>query len=74
MKQFISVSDVSNINDLVQKALAYKNDPWKDQLLGHQKKIGCLFLNPSMRTRLSTQVAARQLGMDCIICRVILLI
>lgn len=67
MKQFISVSDVTDIKTLVQKALSYKADPWKDQLLGNQKKIGCLFLNPSMRTRLSTQVAARQLGMDCII-------
>jgi N-succinyl-L-ornithine transcarbamylase len=67
MKQFISVSDVKNIKALVEKALAYKQDPWKDQFLGHQKRIGCLFLNPSMRTRLSTQVAAQQLGMECII-------
>jgi N-succinyl-L-ornithine transcarbamylase len=67
MKQFISVSDVSDIKALVAKALAYKQDPWRDQHLGHQKRIGCLFLNPSMRTRLSTQVAASQLGMDCII-------
>jgi N-succinyl-L-ornithine transcarbamylase len=67
MKQFISVSDVTDIKALVNKALAYKQDPWKDQFLGHQKRIGCLFLNPSMRTRLSTQVAAQQLGMECII-------
>jgi N-succinyl-L-ornithine transcarbamylase len=67
MKQFISVSDVTDIKALVDKALAYKQDPWKDQNLGHQKRTGCLFLNPSMRTRLSTQVAASQLGMDCII-------
>ena len=67
MKQFISVSDVKNIKALVEKALAYKQDPWKDQFLGNQKRIGCLFLNPSMRTRLSTQVAAQQLGMECII-------
>ena len=67
MKQFISVSDVTDIKALVSKALDYKQDPWKDQNLGHQKRIGCLFLNPSMRTRLSTQVAASQLGMDCII-------
>jgi N-succinyl-L-ornithine transcarbamylase len=67
MKQFISVSDVTYIKALVNKALAYKQDPWKDNLLGHRKRIGCLFLNPSMRTRLSTQVAAQQLGMECII-------
>ena len=67
MKQFISVSDVTDIKALVNKALAYKQDPWKDQLLGQRKRIGCLFLNPSMRTRLSTQVAAQQLGMESII-------
>ena len=67
MKQFISVSDVTDIKALVNKALAYKQDPWKDNLLGNRKRIGCLFLNPSMRTRLSTQVAAQQLGMECII-------
>ncbi len=67
MKQFISVSDVTDIRALVNKALAYKQDPWKDHLLGNQKRIGCLFLNPSMRTRLSTQVAAQQLGMESII-------
>ena len=67
MKQFISVSDVTDIKALVNKALAYKQDPWKDQLLGNRKRIGCLFLNPSMRTRLSTQVAAQQLGMESII-------
>lgn len=67
MKHFISVHDVSNINALVQKALACKADPLKQKSLGANKRIGCLFLNPSMRTRLSTQIAAQNLGMDAII-------
>ena len=67
MKQFISVNDVTNIDALVQKALAYKADPFSDRSLGTNKRIGCLFLNPSMRTRLSTQIAAQNLGMDCIV-------
>jgi N-succinyl-L-ornithine transcarbamylase len=73
MKQFISVNDVTGstpgegIDALVQKALAYKADPFKDKSLGTNKRVGCLFLNPSMRTRLSTQVAAQNLGMDTII-------
>lgn len=67
MKQFISAHDVPDIDALVDLALAFKQDPWKRETLGQRKRIGCLFLNPSMRTRLSTQVAARQLGMDCII-------
>ena len=67
MKNFVSVHDVENIQALVQKALAYKADPFSDRSLGTNKRIGCLFLNPSMRTRLSTQVAAHNLGMETII-------
>jgi N-succinyl-L-ornithine transcarbamylase len=67
MRNFISVHDVTNIDALVQKALAYKADPFKDKNLGSNKRIGCLFLNPSMRTRLSTQIAAQNLGMETII-------
>ena len=67
MKQFISVDDVADINALVGKALRYKSDPLKSKSLGSNKRIGCLFLNPSMRTRLSTQIAAQNLGMDVII-------
>ncbi len=64
---FVSANDVTNINTLVQKALSYKADPLKDNTLGKGKRIGCLFLNPSMRTRLSTQIAAQNLGMEAIV-------
>lgn len=67
MKQFISVTDAGNIDSLVQKALSYKANPLQDKLLGAGKRIGCLFLNPSMRTRLSTQIAAQHLGMEAIV-------
>lgn len=67
MRNFISVKDVSNINDLVSKALAYKSAPFTDRQLGADKKIGLLFLNPSLRTRLSTQVAAANLGLEAIV-------
>lgn len=67
MKNFTSVNDVKNINALVQKALDYKANPFKDKNLGTGKRIGCLFLNPSMRTRLSTQIAAQNLGMEPIV-------
>ena len=67
MKQFISVNDVTNINYLVEKALAYKANPFKDKHIGVDKRIGILFLNPSLRTRLSTQVAAANLGMEAIV-------
>jgi N-succinyl-L-ornithine transcarbamylase len=67
LKQFISVHDVPDINAMVQKALAYKADPLRDKALGNNKRIGLLFLNPSMRTRLSTQLAAQNLGMEAIV-------
>lgn len=67
MKQFISVHDVTDINALVKKAMAYKVSPLKDRSLGATKRLGCLFLNPSMRTRLSIQIAAQNLGMDVIV-------
>lgn len=78
MKQFISVYDLpispsagggrgAAINALLEKALAYKSSPFKDKSLGANKRIGCLFLNPSMRTRLSTQIAAQNLGMEAIV-------
>lgn len=64
MRNFISSNDVNNIDALVAKALQYKADPYADRALGAGKKIGLLFLNPSLRTRISTQVAAMQLGME----------
>lgn len=67
MKHFISVNDVENINQLVEQAMLYKANPLKDAGLGEGKKIGLLFLNPSLRTRISTQVAARNLGMEVIV-------
>jgi len=67
MKHFTSVHDVADIKDLAKKALEYKLDPLKDSSLGINKRIGLLFLNPSLRTRISTQVAARNLGMDSIV-------
>jgi N-succinyl-L-ornithine transcarbamylase len=67
LKNFISVKDISDINALAAKALSYKVNPYADRSLGADKKVGLLFLNPSLRTRLSTQVAAKNLGLEAII-------
>jgi N-succinyl-L-ornithine transcarbamylase len=67
MKQFISVHDVHNIDALVQQALSYKANPFADKTLGAGKRMGLIFLNPSLRTRLSTQIAAENLGMQPIV-------
>ena len=67
MKTFTSVSDAPNLEALIASALRYKAEPLADKTLGHGKRIGLLFFNPSMRTRLSTQVAAANLGMEAIV-------
>ena len=67
MLNFTSVNDVDNINALVEQALKFKVEPFSAKALGAGKRIGLLFLNPSLRTRLSTQVAAANLGMEAII-------
>ncbi len=67
MKTFTSVSDAQNLEALIASALRYKAEPLADKTLGHGKRIGLLFFNPSMRTRLSTQVAAANLGMEAIV-------
>lgn len=67
MKQFTSVKDVDDINQLVQAALALKANPYADQQLGKNKTLGLVFLNPSLRTRLSTQKAAINLGMTVMV-------
>lgn len=67
MKNFISVKDITDIDELIIKALNYKKRPFSDRGLGMNKRVGLLFMNPSMRTRISTQVAAQNLGMDTIV-------
>ncbi|MBX2916051.1 MAG: acetylornithine carbamoyltransferase [Cyclobacteriaceae bacterium] len=67
MKNFLSVNEVNNLDSLIANALAYKADPFKHAMLGNRKRLGMLFLNPSMRTRISTQIAAKNLGMDPIV-------
>ncbi len=67
MRNFVSARDVSDIGRLVQQALDCKANPYAEKSLGVNKRIGCLFLNPSMRTRISTQVAAQNLGMEAIV-------
>ena len=67
MKNFLSIEDVSDVQALVKKALHYKANPMVDRPLGTNMRMGLLFLNPSMRTRLSTQLAAANLGMETIV-------
>jgi len=70
MQSFISTHDVSDIPALIARALMYKNDPLADKSLGAGKRLGLLFMNPSLRTRVSTQIAAQNLGMESYILNV----
>lgn len=67
MKQFISINDVPNLDNLLKEAKKVKENPfaWKD--LGANKSVCLIFLNPSLRTRLSSQKAAFNLGMDAVV-------
>ena len=53
--------------ELLELAAAYKANPKLHASKGEGKRIGCIFLNPSLRTRVSTQIAAQQLGMEAIV-------
>ncbi|MES2477623.1 MAG: acetylornithine carbamoyltransferase [Bacteroidota bacterium] len=67
MKKFTSANDALDINYLIDRAVYYKSNPFADSVLGQNKRMGLLFLNPSLRTRISTQIAARNLGIEVIV-------
>jgi len=67
MKQFTSVHDIPGIKQMVNEAIALKANPFAHQHLGKNKTLGLVFMNPSLRTRLSTQKAALNLGMNVMV-------
>ena len=67
MKLFSSVNDVPDVNALVKEALHLKRNPYAYKDLGENKTMALVFLNPSLRTRMSTQKAALNLGMNVMV-------
>ncbi|MGY6648949.1 N-acetylornithine carbamoyltransferase [Wenyingzhuangia sp. IMCC45574] len=67
MKHYTSIHDLPSIKDTVKEAIALKKNPLQFQELGKNKVVGLLFFNNSLRTRLSTQKAALNLGMEPIV-------
>jgi len=67
MKNFLNVYDVNNVEQLAQQAIALKQNRFTHKHLGENKTMVLLFLNSSLRTRISTQKAAQNLGMNTII-------
>jgi N-succinyl-L-ornithine transcarbamylase len=70
MKHFINLNDVNNVANLIKEGLAQKANPFANKHLGENKTIGLLFFNSSLRTRISTQKAALNLGMNVIVMNV----
>jgi N-succinyl-L-ornithine transcarbamylase len=67
MRNFLNVHDAGDVRGLLSLASAYKTDPFIDEAVGRRRTLGLIFLNPSLRTRLSTQKAAKNLGMDVMV-------
>jgi len=67
MKFFTTVNDIKDPELLIKQALELKNNPYSDPALGKNKTLGLIFMNPSLRTRLSSQKAAQNLGMNTMV-------
>jgi N-succinyl-L-ornithine transcarbamylase len=67
MEHFIKFESKALGQELLDLAAAYKANPSLHAEKGKGKRVGCIFLNPSLRTRVSTQIAAQQLGMEAIV-------
>lgn len=67
MRNFTSVYDIESIKRAIENAKYVKENPFADQHLGKNKTIMLIFFNSSLRTRLSTQKAALNLGMNAIV-------
>jgi N-succinyl-L-ornithine transcarbamylase len=70
MNNYINIKDLPSVELAVQEAISLKSDPNKYRSLGTHKTLVMLFFNASLRTRLSTEKAAKQLGMDVIVLNV----
>lgn len=67
MRNFITVKDMGNLTEALEKARYVKENPYADAELGRNKTMLLIFFNSSLRTRLSTQKAALNLGMNVIV-------
>ncbi|QXP68180.1 acetylornithine carbamoyltransferase [Polaribacter sp. AHE13PA] len=70
MKNYTSINDIEHIDNWILEAKEIKRKPLSNNHLGKNKTLGLLFFNSSLRTRLSTQKAALNLGMDPIVMNV----
>ena len=67
MRHFTSIKQLPNLAEALEAAKYVKENPFADQELGRNKTLLMIFFNSSLRTRLSTQKAALNLGMNVIV-------
>lgn len=70
MKNYTKIKDIPNLSETIKDAILLKMNPFEFQNLGQQKTLVMLFFNSSLRTRLSTEKAAKNLGMEVTILNV----
>lgn len=70
MKNYTKIKDISNLSETIKEAILLKMNPFEFQDLGKYKTLVMLFFNSSLRTRLSTEKAAKNLGMNVMILNV----
>jgi N-succinyl-L-ornithine transcarbamylase len=70
MNKYTAITDITNIKETIKDAILLKMNPYQDAELGKHKTLVMLFFNSSLRTRLSTEKAAKNLGMDVMVLNV----
>ena len=70
MKKYTVICDINNIPKIIQEAIELKKNPFQFEELGKHKTLVMLFFNSSLRTRLSTEKAAKNLGMQVMVLNV----
>ena len=70
MKKYTNIDDIENVPEIIQEAIQLKANPFQFEDLGKHKTLIMLFFNSSLRTRISTEKAAKNLGMDVMVINV----
>ena len=70
MKKYTDISDIDNVSKIIEEAIQLKKNPFQFESLGKHKTLAMLFFNSSLRTRLSTEKAAKNLGMQVMVLNV----
>ena len=70
MKKYTTIKDITNLSETIQGAIQLKQNPFGFSKTGKHKTLVMLFFNSSLRTRLSTEKAAKNLGMQVMVLNV----